>query len=403
MQFAYEAMRSDGSTVLDRIEAGGRNDAAHSLREQGLIVLRLEEQAAARAAGRRPLWQSNRITVRDLVLLTRQMKMLLESGAPVVPALEAAHEQTSKPIMRAVLERVRTRVEEGDSLSEALDEEAEHFDPVFRSMIAAGEATASLPEVFGRLGDLVYRRQQTRQLIFGALLYPAILTLLLVGVVCILVFFVVPRFKILFSSLNSPLPATTQLLFSISQGILAYWPFIAGALGALIVTAVVLLRAPGARPWFDRRLLSLPVVGKLASRLIFARVLRVWAAMLRCHVPLLEAIQQSREAVGNRVILDLLAQVEESVATGGRVGPSLAHAGLADPIIVSAIQTGEDNGRLAEATDFVSGWLDEDNSGTVQQITRLFEPILLAVMGLVVGFVAMALFVPLFDMATAAG
>lgn len=124
--------------------------------------------------------------------------------------------------------------------------------------------------------------------------------------------------------------------------------------------------------------------------------------MLRCHVPLLETIRQSREAVRNGAYLHLLAQVEEVVTSGGRVGPALAEAGIADPIIVSALRTGEENGRLAEAAEFVSNWMDEDNANAVQQLTRLTEPLLLAVMGVFVGFIAMSLFVPLFDMATAA-
>jgi type IV pilus assembly protein PilC len=152
----------------------------------------------------------------------------------------------------------------------------------------------------------------------------------------------------------------------------------------------------------DRFVLRVPFVGPLVARMILARIVRVWAAMLRCHVPLLEAIQQSRAAVTNQTFLKLIADVEEAVSSGGRMAQALGAAGLADPIIVSAIRTGEENGRLADAAEFVSSWMDEDNVSTVQQLLRLAEPLLLAVMGVVVGFVAMSLFVPLFDLAGAA-
>lgn len=403
MRYAIEALRPDGTTVAECIEAGDRHAAVESLREKGLMVLRLEEQAGESPA-RAPAAHGpgSRITGRDLVLFTRQMKMLLEAGAPVVPALEAAGQQNAKPAMRALLERVRLAVEEGDSLADALDKERTVFDPVFRSMIAAGEATASLPQVFGRLGALAEQRQQVRKMVVGALLYPAVLSVLLVGVVGVLLFFVVPRFSVLFLNLNSPLPASTKLLFELSGTLKEHWPYPAAGVVALLVAFVVAWHLPNARTWLDDVLLRLPLVGRVTTRLTLARVVRVWAAMLRCHVPLLEAIRQSREAVNNARFLRLITQVEEAVASGGRMAQALATTGLADPILVSALRTGEENGRLAEAVDFVSGWLDEDNATLMAGLTRLAEPLLLAFMGVVVGFVAMSLFLPLFDMATAA-
>ncbi len=401
MQFVYEAMAAGGATVNDQIEAADQAEAAASLRERGLLVMRLEQSAEApRDAGGGFLQRYGaRLTGRDLILLTRQMKMLLEAGSPLVPALEATEEQTAKPFVRALLRRLRERVEEGASLSQALEMEGELFDPVFRSMIAAGEATASLPQAFGQLGALAQQQQKTRKLVMSALLYPAILSVLLVGVVCMLMFFVVPRFKMLFTSMRSPMPTLTRVLFDLSDFTTHNWPYMAGLVVATIVAAVLCLRLPRTRQWLDEILLRLPLVGGLMSRLIFARVIRIWAAMLRCHVPLLDAIHQSRAAIRNAAFLRLITQVEESVSSGGRMGPALAAAHMADPIIVSAIRTGEDNGRLAEATDFVSSWIDEDNTNAVQHVTRLAEPAMLAVMGVVVGFVAMGLFIPLFDLA----
>lgn len=404
MWFVCEAMRPDGTTLTDRLEAGGPAEAADALREKGYIVLRLDQtdDAPTTAAGGLS-FQRLHLTNRDLILFTRQMKMLLESGSPLVPALTAAEQQTTRPFVRALVQRLRERVEQGDSLAEALEPEKEHFDPVFRSMIAAGEATATLPDVFGRLCNLAHQHQQTRKMVVGALIYPAILSILLTGVVGILLLFVVPRFKTLFTSLNSSLPATTEFLFQLSQGLRHWWPFVLG--GALTVVALVILgwHLRATRTWLDEVLVRIPVVGRLVSRLILARVVRVWAAMLRCHVPLLEVIRQSREAVANAAFLRLVDQVQESVSSGGRMGDAIGATGLADPVIASAILTGEENGRLAEAADFVSSWLDEDNASMVQQVTRMAEPLLLAVMGIVVGFVAMGLFIPLFDMATAAG
>jgi len=404
MLFVYEALRTDGTAVVDRLEAGDRLAAAGALRERGLVVLRLEATTEdAPAAG--PGWSvlSHRITHRDRILFTRQLKMLLEAGAPLVPALEAAEEQTLKPVMRQLLRRLRVRVEQGDSLARALEDEAELFDPVFRSMVATGEATATLPQVFGRLAALAQQQEQARKQVLGALLYPAILSVLMLGVIVVLLLFVVPRFRTLFLSLRSPLPVTTELLFAASEFATRYGLYVLGLLAAGVTVGVLALRMPATRAWLDDLQLRLPLLGPLVRRLQFARILRVWAAMLRSHVPVLDALQQSRAAVRNAACLRALAQVEEAVTSGGRLGPSLASTRLADAVIVAALRTGEENGRLAEATEFVSGWLDEDNAATIHQLTRLAEPLLLALMGVVVGFVAMSLFVPLFDLASAAG
>jgi type II secretory pathway component PulF len=405
MEFTYEAMRRDGTTVVNRIEAAGQADAAESLREKGLVVMRLEELNEIAKSAKPGGFQlhGKSVNARDLVLLTRQLKMLLEAGAPLVPALAAAAEQTGKPVMRALIERLHDCVEEGDTLTEAMEHEKQIFDPVFRSMIAAGEATGSLPQVFGRLCELSEQQLRVKTMVRGALLYPCLLSILMIGVVIMLMTFVVPRFNGLFASLGRPLPATTKMLFGVSAWLQTGWPFVVGGAIAAIIGLVMLWRAPKTRATIDNLLLRTPMIGRLAGRLIFARVVRVWAAMLRCHVPLLEVIRQSREAVSNAVYLERLASVEETVASGGRVGQALSEARLADAVIVSALRTGEENGRLAEAAEFISNWMDEDNGTAVQHATRLAEPVLLAGMGIVVAFVAMGLFVPLFDIAMAAG
>jgi type II secretory pathway component PulF len=403
MQFTYQAMTSDGQTLCDGLEAASSADAADALRAKGLTVLRLR---AARAGNSRPGPRVSKHRARgvnsgDLVLFTRQMKMLLEAGSALVPALQAIEEQTAKPGFADLVQKIRQDVEQGGTLSEAFRERPNIFKPVFCSMVAAGEATASLPESFHRLNELAVRQQQVRRKVIGALVYPAILSVLCVAVAGVVLGFVVPRFTGLFNSLNSPLPTVTRVLFAVSEHALAYWPVGAGALVAAVLGLVIMFKVRQVRRRFDTLILSVPVVGRIASRLIFARVLRVWAAMLRCHVPLLEAIQHSRSSLTNTVFIGLVRDVEEAVGSGGSVGRTLAESGRVEPVVASAIRTGEENGRLPEAVEFVSTWMDDDNSELVAGLMRAAEPALLTVMGLFVGLVAMSLFIPLFDLATA--
>lgn len=403
MHFACQAMTSDGEVVSERIEAATPAEVAETLRAKGLTILRLDVARAGRGGADSSTTRRSSRGVRsgDLVLFTRQLKMLLEAGSALVPALQATEQQTTKESFAKLVREVREHVEEGGTLADAFSERPDVFKPVFCAMVAAGEATASLPETFDRLNELSVRRQQTRKTITAALLYPAILSLLCVGVAGVVVGFVVPRFADLFKNLNSPLPPVTQFLFALSELALDYWPVGAGALIALVAGLTITLRVQSLRLWFDELLLKVPVIGRIASRLIFARVLRIWAAMLRCHVPLLETIQYSRSALTSAVFIGLVHDVEESVTSGGSIGRTLAESQFVEPVIASAIRTGEENGRLSEAVDFASRWVDDNNVQLISGLTRIAEPALLTVMGLFVGLVAMSLFIPLFDLATA--
>jgi type IV pilus assembly protein PilC len=410
MEFAFEAMNREGRMVRDRVEAEDRIQAADALRSRDMLVLRLErarndlEEAAAGGAPPLLAWLTDRRpALRDLVLFTRQMKMLLEAGAPLVPALQAIELQTQKASFRRTLRDVRQRVERGHTLTEALREHGQLFSPVFCSVVAAGEATAALPEAFNRLSHLAHRQQQTRRSIAGATVYPALLMLLLIGVLAVLLGFVIPRFAVLFENLNQELPPVTRALLTVSEAAREHWAVLLGGLSAFAAAVVILVRHVAVRTSFDETLLRLPMLGPVVRRLQLARVLRVWAALLRSHVPLLETLEHSRTTAGSAVFRRLIERVEENVAGGGRVGRALADSGLVEPVLASAISTGEENGRLAEAVEFVSNWLDEENAQLVQQLTRAAEPVLLACMGLIVGGVALALFVPLFDVATAGG
>lgn len=400
MNFTYEAVAGDGSLIQDRIEAETTHQAADLLRNRGFTVMRLDATGEVDGeVGRVRSWSG--VNSRDLLVLTRQMKMLLESGATVVQALEAIERQTAKRSVSRMVGQIRSYVEKGGTLSDALAKHPAVFSPVYRSMISASEVTAGLPTSFSRLSEMAERQQKVRKTVMGALLYPAILSLMCVSAVTTLIMFVVPRFRDLFLNLRSPLPASTKIMFAASEFISAYWPLILGGVGALVTLVILVCRSPARRQWLDERLLTLPFLGRIRSRLQVARVLRMWAAMLNSHVPLMETIKLSQTAVTSPSMRELMQRVENAVAGGGRVGRTLAQTKVVEPVIASAIATGEENGKLAEAVEFVSSWIDDDNTQLISTATRIVEPALLALMGLIVGSVAMSLFIPLFDLATA--
>jgi type II secretory pathway component PulF len=409
MQFVYQAMRPDGQIVMDALDAASQGDAAESLRNKGLMVMKLTAGADDASAGNSGgtispgfAWLG-RPRSSDLVLFTRQMEMLLDAGCGVVPALEAIEQQTTRRSFRGIVHQIREQVEQGGLLSDSFRAHDSLFKSSFCTMVAAGEGTASLAATFTRLSEMAKRQQHVRRTLVSAAIYPSLLMVMCISTCATLIGFVVPRFRMLFDSLRTPIPASTRLMLAISGWATHYWWVILIAAFLPPLAAAIVLRTPAIRDRCDTLFLRLPILGKVGSRLIMARVLGVWAAMLHSHVPLLETIQQSQRAVRNRSVRKLLLQVEDSVAAGGRVGKSLLESTLVEPVIASAVATGEENGRLADSVDFVAQWLDEDNAHLISTLTRIAEPLFLSIMGVVVGAIATSLFVPLFDLATAGG
>lgn len=402
MLFVYDAVTREGRSVSDRLQADSLSEAAEALRAQGLTIMRLVSTRIADAPDGEPR-AATRVSARDLVLFTKQMRMLLDAGAAIVPALSAVESQCGRAGLRRVLESVRQSVEGGASLSEALAEQPGVFKPVFRSIVAAGESTGALPEAFARLSNMTQRAYQVRKSVIAAMVYPLILSVLSLATAGVLLGFVVPRFGMLFKNLNAKLPATTALMIDLSAILRDWWLPAVCALAGGALSLVIAIRQPAVRQQVDLLILRTPLIGRLAARLALAQILRIWSALLNSHVPLLEAIQHSRQAMRNSRIIELLDQVKEVVASGGRMGKALAGNPLVDSTVVAAIATGEENGRLAESVEFVSAWLDEDNEQLIATTLRVLEPMLLSIIGLVVGAVAMGLFLPLFDIAAAGG
>ncbi|NUQ49071.1 MAG: type II secretion system F family protein, partial [Phycisphaerae bacterium] len=249
MLFAYEALSTDGRFLRDRLEADDQSAALDSLRQRGLMVVKLEharDQAPPGGlAGR--MWRNRPPGQRDLLLFARQMKMMLESGSALVPALDAIERQTSKPSFQRIIRTVRGQVEGGESLHEAMRHAPGTFSPIFCNMIAAGEATGMLAESFDRLAAMIHQQVHIRRSVSGALIYPALLSVLLLGVIGVLVGFVIPRFAKLFESLNHELPWITSLLIDASHVIRTYWPVLAPGLAAAATLLVLCARLPALR------------------------------------------------------------------------------------------------------------------------------------------------------------
>ena len=397
MKLAYNAFDANGRSVSDVIDAANPAEAAESLRRQGLFVTRItghagrsvQTAARVRGGGRK---------IKNIALFTRQLHVLVASGTPVIQALSALERQMRDVAWREVIARLRTSIEEGASLSEAMEACPQYFDAVYRSLITAGEAGGSMEEMLDRLADLARKRLHIRQSLIGALIYPALLVVVAATVLILLLTFVVPRFGELFKTLAVPLPSTTRLLMGISGGLRSYWWAVLAGLAGAAVGLRLYLRSETGRRTLNSIVLRVPQAGRIVRSMITARIIRLLGMLLDGNVPVLEALKLTRQSVSNHQYVALLTRAKDSVGRGEPISSAFVDASLISPSVYEAMRNGEVNGKVSELLLNMSDFMDEENEVIVRSLTSIVEPVILVMLGALVAFVAMSMFTPLFDL-----
>lgn len=410
MILTYEAVDANGRSKKDTLEAPSKQEAAAQLRRDGLFVVSITEASDGpkRRAGHDPQagrpegkGGSHRLPIATLVLFTRQMTMMLRSGSSIVPAVVAIRRQMTKPEHAAILDQIIVDLEEGVTLTEALRKHPRSFDAVYCAVVAAGEASASLPVMFERLANDVSKRRLLRNKVMGALAYPVLLILMSMHIFLALLFFVVPRFHDMFDQLGVEAPASTKMLLATGGFLSEHWVLILGVVFSMIGLTVAGAMSRAGRQWLTNVQTQIPIVGKLRARLIQAQVFRTMGTLLESRVGVLDALELVRGTTRNNRFQDLFNTIEECVTSGGSLSSACEQSNMVEPYICQAIQTGEESGSIGEAMLFSSDILDETNTELLITVMKLLEPVILIAMGFVVGGVAISLFMPLFDLTAA--
>jgi type II secretory pathway component PulF len=405
MILTYEAVDADGRQKRDTVEAGNAHQAVDKLRRQGLYVTNITESVNQKRAALVTA-EANaeiRIPLKTLVVFTRQMAMLLRAGAGVVPALSAIRRQTKKPALTRVISSLISDLEDGATLTEALRRFPAVFGPVYCALVAAGEASATITGMFERMADILAKHRSLRNKVIGAMTYPALLTCMCVAIIITLLVFVIPRFSQMFVQLGVDPPPSTQMLLNLADLLRTYW-FIAALGAAAAVGGVVFLAASrwGRQMAADLQIV-IPGLGRLRSGMIQGQIMRTMGTLLESRVGVLDALELVRGSTRNRRFQKLFDGVEHAVTSGGNLGTSFERSGLVDPYVCQAIITGEESGNLGPAMTYAADMLDETNAEVLSAVIKLVEPVILIGMGVVVGAVAISLFLPLFDLTSAIG
>lgn len=409
MKLAYKGFDKSGKAVRGHIEAADSAAASDQLRRDGVFVTEMLS-AEAQGIGMQQLSDTHgklRIgsaqKLERVSFTLRQLGLLISTGTPIMESLQSLERQQRDADFRGVLAGLRAKVEEGKSLAEAMAAYPDYFDPVCKSLVAAGESSGKLPDMLHRLFMLTRNQARMRKTVTNALVYPALLMCFAMCVLCVMVAFVLPRFEGLFKNLNAPLPALTKVLMQFSHGVRDNWMWIAGG-GLVVAIAVTMwLRSRAGKLGIDALMLTLPKVSKVTKAVATARIARVLGTLVEGKVPMLESLALARNSYNNSKYVALMVKAEEAVLRGENLSSALADSPLITDSMVEALRSGERSGQVAPVLLNVADFLDEEAESSLKTLTTLMEPAILVGLGLIVGAMAVGMMLPLFDLTASAG
>ncbi|MFM9996496.1 MAG: type II secretion system F family protein [Phycisphaerales bacterium] len=403
MKFTYHAFDRSGKAVTGLVDADDLAQATELLRRQNLFVSKIERGGDGTSALAPRQTRSAGKNLRVVAGFTRQLGVLVSTGTPVVEALGALERQAMDARFKAAVAQLRAKVEEGSSLAAAMEAQPHFFNAVARSLVAAGESSGKLDAMLTRLAELTRQQLRIRTALVGAMVYPCLLMVVALGVLTTMLVFVLPRFTGLFKTLNAPLPPTTKALMAVSEALTGYWficvPAIVAAIGALVYW----LKSPGGRRATDTFSISAPKLSTMTRNFATARLARLIGVLLESKVALLEALELTRQAFSNHHYIEMLRKAQEGVTRGEPLSQSLSASGLVAPSVCEAVRNGERTGQVGRVMLSMADFLDEENDVVVKSLTSILEPVILIVLGTVVGLVATSMFMPLFDLTSMTG
>jgi type IV pilus assembly protein PilC len=401
--FEYEAMNVEGNkTIVDTVEARDTDEALAKVRAMNLWPTKVTERKAAPAARGRAKGRVRKksfviggVRAKELTMFTRQLSTLTDAGIPVVQSLTILEQQTKPGALKNIIGSVADEVEGGSSLSEGMAKYPKAFDELYCNMVKAGETGGMLDVVLERLAEFREKAAKLKRKVVGALIYPvavlSIASLILAG----LIKFIIPSFISMFKELNVELPMPTQMLLNITQWVTAYWYVIVASPVAIFVVVKAIVSTRTGKLVVDWMKFHVPLFGPIMNKSAISRFTRTFGTLIGSGVPILEALNISRDTAGNAVLARAIQRVHNSVREGDPIAPPLAQSKVCDNIVVNMIDVGEETGNLDAMLLKIADNYDQEVDAAVEGLTSLMEPIMVIGMGTVIGFIVISLFLPL--------
>ena len=406
--FVYKAMNSVGQPVKGEVEANDSQDAIARIRQKGEFPTEVKAKpgkrtprGATRGAGpeNRPARRVGRVSNKLMVQFTRQLSTLIDAGLPVLRALRILEQQQKPGPMRLGIRLVADDVEEGTSLSDAMSRHPKAFNRLYVNMVRAGELGGVLDVVLVRLADFMERMRSLKQKVVSAMIYPAAVITFAVAIVLVIMVFVIPKFEDIFKNMDQKLPAMTQMLMGFSKWIgNGGWAVLLGLPVVFYFVVKLLKMSEGGRHFVDSSTLKTPILGRIVGKTSVSRFSRTLGTLLSAGVPILEALNITRETAGNEVFSRALGKVRDGIREGESFAEPLRQARIVEPMVVNMIDVGEETGELDEMLEKVADTYDEEVETLVAGMMSLLEPVMVVTLGLIVGFIVIALFLPMVGM-----
>ena len=398
-RYRYKARDKNGALHEGAMEAGRKEAVADQLSGQGFIPVLIEERAES-PPGSDLFAGFARVKPQDLIVFSRQLSTLMSAGVPFIQSLTTMEKQTENPRLQDAIIDVRRELEAGSPFSDALAKHPKIFSKLYVSMVRAGETAGILDDILERLAFLAEHDAETRARIKTAVRYPLIVVAAISVAFVFLVSFVIPRFQSIFAQFKTELPLPTRILLGINYVVQHYWYALILGIGLVVWASVRYVGTPQGRLRWDRMKLKLPVFGGLFQKVALSRFSRVFSAMQTSGISMMLTLEITTETVGNVVIARVVEQMRESVREGkGLVGPMTA-SGLFPPLVVQMISVGEETGKIDIMLNKVSDYYDKDVEYALRTLSTMIEPILLLFVGGMVLFLALGIFLPMWNMMT---
>jgi len=410
--YQYEAMDHTGREVKDTISASTQEEAQQLIRQKGFFVTKISERAEKKAKkaaatkkkggrkGKKRSFTIGKISTKQLCTFTRQLSTLQDAGLPILRSLRILEGQCKPGVLKNSLGDVVEDIESGQTLSEAFAKHPKAFDRLYCNMIKAGEAGGALEAILQRLADFKEKSQTLKRRIKSAMVYPIVVIFVACVIVGFILYFIIPKFEAIFKDFGVPLPAMTVFLIEASHFVIEYFYLVFLAPLFLWIFLKLLYRNKTGAYVCDRILLMIPVMGQIVEKSTVARTMRTLGTLVQSGVPILESLSIVRDTAGNMVFERAFTRIYDSIREGETIAQPLREARIVDDIVVNMIDVGEETGDLDTMLNKIADNYDEEVEALVESLVSLLEPIMIVTLGGIIGFIVIALFLPLITLIT---
>jgi len=393
--YAYTARESaTGREIRNTVEAGTETAAIAALLNRNLLVVDIREKIAKKGQTK-----GGKVGLNDLVVFTRQLATMIDAGIAIVQALQALAEQTPNKVMRDTIRDICTRVESGESFSEALMKHPKAFNRLYVSMVGAGEKGGLLAEILARLATYLENTERLRKKVKTALMYPTVVTIVAIVITIFLLVRVIPTFKEVYSGFGAKLPAPTEILIGISEIVQHYLLYLIVLAGAGVWGWLYYIKTKQGRDFWDKQRIKLPIFGPIAHKICLARFTRTLASLIRSGVPILEVLQIVSQTVGNTLMEKAIKTAASDIERGEGISAALGKHTVFPSMIIRMLSAGEQTGNIDTMLERVANFLDEEIEATLSGLMSLIEPLLIVFLGIVIGGMVICMFLPIFNLA----